>query len=92
MYICNRFFLSAAVAVREVGPEEVKLKQVFMITLAHPVQALNAEGIVLVAPGVFSCKVIAEKVRHAFARPVYNAASLRFHPLLLFLCPYSCYM
>ena len=67
-------FLSAVVAVREVGPEEVKLKQVFMITLAHPVQALNAEGIVLVAPGVFSCKVIAEKVRHAFTRPVYDAA------------------
>ena len=63
-------FLPAVVAVRKIGPEEVKLKQVFfMITLAHPVQALNAEGIVLAAPGVFSCEVIAEKVRDAFARP-----------------------
>ena len=61
----------AAVAVGEIGPEEVKLKQVFLITLAHPVQAVNAEGIVLAAPGVFSCEVIAEKVRDASARPAY---------------------
>ena len=61
----------AVVAVAEIGPEEVKLKQVFLITLAHPVQALNTEGIVLAAPGVFSCEVIAEKVRDAFARPAY---------------------
>ena len=47
----------------EVGPEEVKLKQVYLITLAHRIEGFSAEGILLVAPGTYCYEQIARKGR-----------------------------